>query len=71
MLTWKIMIAVMSGLMAVHIHTHVYSNQRVTIVVRDHTAVVAAFADGWLCYESDGTVGCHKAIPRPTYKEIK
>ena len=35
------------------------------------THVVAASTDGWVCYDDGDSVACHRAIPKPTYKEIR
>ena len=32
--------------------------------------VVAASTDGWLCYDDGDRIACHRAIPKPTYKEV-
>ena len=42
-----------------------------TSVWRNHEAV-GAFTDGVVCYvtAADGP-SCHRAVPRPTYREIK
>jgi hypothetical protein len=59
-------------LLALAITTHVREyvdksgNIYGTSMWRNHEAV-SAFTDGWVCYNST----CHRAIPKPTYKEIQ
>ena len=49
--------------------TKVEGNTRGTAVWRKGY-VIAAFTDGWLCYGTANNIACHRAIPKPTYKEI-
>jgi hypothetical protein len=70
-MTCRAALAVLNMLLAFHVHTHVKGDQGMTLIVRDHVVVIGAFADGWLCYENEGRIACHKAIAKPTYREIR
>jgi hypothetical protein len=42
-------------------------------IVRHNNYIIAAYADGFVCYGTyePRTASCHRAVPKPTYKEIQ